>query len=155
MDKLNELRKLAGLPLKEDLTEAGPYLDLPHIETELLSIEDGLKRFKGPMDPAKFKYLGSVLRLMAADCEKRAKEVGAKEGDVKEAVVPPVESFHFGLEDEGNFTKVCLALAKAGIIVDSELAMGIFYFNFKNQKTLDKATKVAEKVIDKTKENEW
>lgn len=64
------------------------------------------------------------------------------------------EHHHFGLEDEGNVAKTCIALAKAGLTVDMEFAMGIFYFNFKTKVALDKAAAVMERVIDKSKEQE-
>jgi hypothetical protein len=61
---------------------------------------------------------------------------------------------HFGIQDDGNAGKVAVALAKAGLTVDMEHAMGIHYFNFKDQKSCAKAHAIANKVIDKSKEQE-
>lgn len=68
----------------------------------------------------------------------------------KENLVP-----HVGLENEENASKACVALIKAGLPLDIEFAMGIFYFNFKTKGEMKKATSAINKVIDKKKESEW
>jgi len=62
---------------------------------------------------------------------------------------------HFTLSDEGNMKKAVDALLEAGLAVDLALSMGTYYFNFKNEDSINEARKVVSKVIDKKKESQW
>ena len=62
---------------------------------------------------------------------------------------------HFGLGDGGNMHKAVDALLEAGIEVDMNFSMGVYYFNFKDEKIADEAHKIVAKVIDKQKERKW
>ncbi len=62
---------------------------------------------------------------------------------------------HFGLGDGSNMHKAVDALLEAGIEVDMNYSMGIYYFNFKDEKIADEAHKIVAKVIDKKKEQKW
>lgn len=68
--------------------------------------------------------------------------------DVTEASFHAGESmtFSFGINKEDDAGWVAVEIAKAGITVDMEEALGIFYFNFKNKADADKARKIAEKL---------
>jgi hypothetical protein len=61
---------------------------------------------------------------------------------VEEASVPS-----FGLEQEENAKEACIAIAKAGVAVDMEYFMEVFYFNFKSKKEHDIAAKAVAKKI--------
>ena len=62
---------------------------------------------------------------------------------------------HFGLTDENNVKVACIEIARAGVPVDMEYFMGIYYFNFKNKKAHDKALKAILPKIDTSKEDEF
>jgi hypothetical protein len=62
---------------------------------------------------------------------------------------------HFGLGDMSNMHKAVDALLEAGIEVDMNLSMGVYYFNFKNESLADEAHKIVAKVINKQKEQKW
>jgi len=62
---------------------------------------------------------------------------------------------HFGLGDGGNMHKAVDALLEAGIEVDMNFSMGVYYFNFKDEKIADEAHKIVAKVINKQKEQKW
>ena len=69
--------------------------------------------------------------------------------EAQENLVP-----HLGIKDEDNAGKACVAVIKAGLPLDIEYAMDIFYFNFKTKGELKKAQSAINKVIDKKKEKE-
>lgn len=68
----------------------------------------------------------------------------------EEAAVPS-----FGLQDEEHVKIACLAIAKAGVAVDMEYFMDVFYFNFKSQKDYEKAVKAVKAKVDVSKEDHF
>lgn len=62
----------------------------------------------------------------------------------------------FGLESEENVKVACLAIAKAGVAVDMEFFMDVFYFNFKSKKEFDKAVNAVKAAkVDISKEDHF
>jgi len=61
----------------------------------------------------------------------------------------------FRITDHSNMTKAVDALLSAGLAVELNYSMGVYYFNFKNESVADEAHKVASKVIDRKKEETW
>ena len=55
----------------------------------------------------------------------------------------------FGLQDEEDAKTACITIAKAGVAVDMEYFMEMFYFNFKTVKDHDKAIKALKGKVDK------
>jgi len=82
---------------------------------------------------------------------KRLAGILTEEADKK---VIPI-GLHFGLGDGGNMHKAVDALLEAGIEVDMNYSMGVYYFNFKSEKLADEAHRIVAKVIDKKKEQKW
>lgn len=60
----------------------------------------------------------------------------------------------FAIKDERNAGIASVEIAKAGVPVDMECFMDVFYFNFTDQKQYDKALKVVVKKVDTSKEDE-
>ncbi len=61
---------------------------------------------------------------------------------------------HFGFQDDGNAAKAKKAIKAAGISFDFSKDVGINYFYFETLKDAKKAYSIANKVIDKSKEDE-
>lgn len=61
----------------------------------------------------------------------------------------------FGLEDAENVKLAQDALSNANIACDISSGGGITFFVFQNSEDLEAATSLVDKVIDKTKEEEW
>lgn len=61
----------------------------------------------------------------------------------------------FGLKKEENVKIACVAIAKAGVAVDMEYFMDVFYFNFKSKKDYDKAVAAIAKKINREGEDEF
>jgi hypothetical protein len=63
----------------------------------------------------------------------------------------------FGLQDKENIRKAKSALRAANLEYDHAASTpgGLTFFVFKDKATLDKAASAVEKVIDKSKEDEW
>lgn len=74
-------------------------------------------------------------------------------GMLEEAALP-VE-LHFTLTDATNMRKAVDALLEAGLSVDLSLAMGRYFFSFKNESAVNEARKIVTKVIDRKKEDAW
>lgn len=53
----------------------------------------------------------------------------------------------FDVDNERDAASLCIALAKDGLTVDMEFAMGVFYFNFKNKAQAEKAEAVVKRII--------
>jgi hypothetical protein len=62
---------------------------------------------------------------------------------------------YFGLGDSSNMHKAVDALLEAGIEVDMNYSMGVYYFNFKEKKIADEAHGIVAKVINKKQEQKW
>jgi hypothetical protein len=54
----------------------------------------------------------------------------------------------FGLQDEEKVKTACITIAKAGVAVDMEYFMDMFYFNFKTTKDYEKAVKALKGKVD-------
>ena len=61
----------------------------------------------------------------------------------------------FNLSDPTNVKIAMAELKRNKISFDSTQGGGFTFFVFKNSKDLDNAIKAVEKVIDKSKEDEW
>ena len=72
-------------------------------------------------------------------------EAADKPETAKPAPLDNITSF-IGVDKEDDAGWMAVELAKAGITVDMEEAMGVFYFNFKNKADEAKAVKLAEKL---------
>lgn len=66
-----------------------------------------------------------------------------------------VQSSSFGLKKEENVKNACVAIAKAGVPVDMEYFMDVFYFNFKSKKDHDKAMTALNKKLDLNGEEDF
>jgi hypothetical protein len=61
----------------------------------------------------------------------------------------------FGLSDPTNIKIAMAELKRKGIKFDASQSPEMTFFVFKSSTDLSRATIAVEKVIDKTKENEW
>jgi hypothetical protein len=157
------LRRMAGLPVIQLIAPVVEKKDEEEVVDGSVDGEESAESSEEDLD------LPEIVTMIAAKAEgKSGDELAAlinqvydagvkdglaqaeekEDGEDKEVKETPSVSeaatltFSFNIDDEAKAAKACIILAKAGLTVDMEEALGVFYFNFKNAEQLAKAKKI-------------